>query len=79
MVKCWVWEAFSSKNRQQINKNIESSKWVWKDKRLLDQLDIIIKVGDSLKTEEWKSAVLQGYHQIFEKIWEDWWWIWLLR
>lgn len=54
MVKCWVWEAFSSKNRQQINKNIESSKWVWKDKRLLDQLDIIIKVGDSLKTEEWK-------------------------
>ncbi len=47
-------ETFSSKNRQQVNQNIESSKWVWKDKRLLDKLDIIIKVGDSLKTQKWK-------------------------
>lgn len=54
MVKYWVRETFSSKNRQQVNQNIESSKWVWKDKRLLDKLDIIIKVGDSLKTQEWK-------------------------
>ncbi len=54
MVKYWVWETFSSKNRQQVDQNIESSKWVWKDKRLLDKLDIIIKVGDSLKTQKWK-------------------------
>lgn len=47
-------EAFPSKNRQQAHKNIESSKWVWKDKGLLDKFDIIIKVGDRVKTKEWK-------------------------
>lgn len=54
MVECWVRETLSSKNRQQAHQNIESSKRVWKDKRLLDKLDLIIKGGDSRKTQEWK-------------------------